>query len=48
MVVMKAANLRTEPRRVVMMDSSYRWVLQMVETRAELTKKATLKAYRMG
>ena len=24
MVVMKAANLRTEPRRVVMMDSSYR------------------------
>ncbi len=44
MVVMKAANLRTEPRRVVMMDSSYRWVLQMVETRAELTKKATGKA----
>ena len=27
-----------------MMDSSYRWVLQMVETRAELTKKATGKA----
>jgi len=45
MVVMKAANLRTEPRRVAMMDSSYRWVLQMVETRAELTKKATEKAW---
>ena len=28
-----------------MMDSSYRWVLQMVETRAELTKKATEKAW---
>ena len=45
MVVMKAANLRTEPRRVAMMDSSYQWVLQMVETRAELTKKATEKAW---
>ena len=28
-----------------MMDSSYRWVLQMAETRAELTKKATEKAW---
>ena len=41
---MKAENLKTEPRRVVMMGSSYRWELQMVETRAELTMKATGKA----
>ena len=48
MVVMKAENLRTEPRRVEMMDSSYRWVLQMVAMTAELTKKATGKALSLG